>query len=99
MGKNNKLINSLAEIARRNREQNVMAASERDTPQIYSAIAIALWKTLDMPDSEKPDAINSIFVESQRIWEECIEKNCNIEELCEDVTGICIKGGHQDETR
>ena len=89
MGKNNKLINSLAEIARRNREQNVMAASERDTPQIYSAIAIALWKTLDMPDS----------VESQWIWEECIEKNRNIEELCEDVTGICIKGGHQDETR
>lgn len=93
MGKNNKLINSLTEIARRNRAQNVMAASERDTPQIYSALAIALWKKLDMPNDEKADAINDIFAESQRIWAECIEKNHDIEKLCEDFTGICIKGG------
>ena len=61
MAKNNKLINSLAEIARRNREQHVMDASDRDVPQIYSVMALALWRTLDLPDEEKTDAIKMIF--------------------------------------
>lgn len=98
MGKNNKLINSLAEIARRNRENNIMAASERDTPQIYAAIAIALWNTLDMPDEDKADAIETVFAESQAIWTECVEKDIDVEQLCEDKTGICIRGeGHETE--
>ena len=42
MAKNNKLINSLNEIARRNRSQNVATAADQMVPQIYAAIAIAL---------------------------------------------------------
>lgn len=35
MAKNNKLINSLNEIARRNRSQNVATAADQMVPQIY----------------------------------------------------------------
>lgn len=45
MAKNNKLINSLNEIARRNRSQNVATAADQMVPQIYAAIAIALHRT------------------------------------------------------
>lgn len=96
MAKNNKLINSLAEIARRNREQHVMDASNKDVPQIYSVVAVALWRTLDIPDEEeKVDAIKMIFAESQKIWIGCINKGMNIDEIikmCEDETGICVRG-------
>ena len=44
MAKNNKLINSLNEIARRNRSQNVATAADQMVPQIYAAIAIALHR-------------------------------------------------------
>lgn len=47
MAKNNKLINSLNEIARRNRSQNVATAADQMVPQIYAAIAIALHKPMD----------------------------------------------------
>ena len=92
MAKNDKLINSLREIAARNRAMNVMAASERDTPAIYAAIAIAIYRLLDMPDEEKAEAINSIFVESQMIWENAVEQNIDIQTLCEQETGIDIRG-------
>ena len=99
MAKNNKLINSLAEIARRNREQHVIEASDRDVPQIYSIMATALWRMLDLPDEEKTDAIKMIFAESQKIWIECIDKGMNIEaiiQMCEDETGICVRGEERE---
>lgn len=95
MAKNNKLINSLAEVARRNRQQHIIEASDRDVPQIYSVIAVALWRTLDLPDKEKVDAIRIIFSESQRIWVECVNKGMNVNdiiEMCEEETGICVRG-------
>ena len=95
MAKNNKLINSLAEIARRNREQHVIDASNKDVPQIYSVMALALWRTLDLPDEEKTDAIKMIFSESQNIWIGCVNKGMNINaiiKMCEDETGICVRG-------
>ena len=64
MGKNNKLINSLNEIARRNRSQNVATAADQMVPQIYTAIAIALHRTHGFGYKR----INDIFVESQHIW-------------------------------
>ena len=97
MPKNNKLINSLAEVARRNRAENVRTASERDTPQIYSALAIALWNTLGCHDDEKADAIYTVFTESQNIWEQCIREGKDIEKMCEELTGICVRGT-SDET-
>lgn len=98
MAKNNKLINSLAEVARRNRERNIAVASERDTLQIYSVLAIALWNMLDMKDDEKVDAIKDVFAESQEIWADCVNKGIDVEQLCEDKTGICIRGeGNETE--
>lgn len=94
MGKNNKLINSLAEVARRN---SVIEASKIDTPQIYSAVAIALWRLLDEPEETKADAIRMIFAESQKVWFESIGKGIDIEELCEKETGIDIQGKVEDE--
>ena len=95
MAKNNKLINSLAEVARRNREQHVIDASNKDVPQIYSVMALALWRTLDLPDEEKTDAIKMIFAESQKFWIGCINKGMDIDaiiKMCEDETGICVRG-------
>ena len=92
MAKNDKLINSLAQIAARNRAEHVRMASEKDTPQIYAAIAMALWELLGMPDEEKADAIEDIFAESQKIWEESIEKNIDMVEWCEEHTGINVMG-------
>ena len=95
MSKNNKLINSLAEVARRNREQHVIDASNKDVPQIYSVVAVALWRTLDLPNEEKEDAIRMIFAESQKIWIGCIEKGMDVNQImkmCEDETGFCVRG-------
>lgn len=95
MAKNNKLINSLAEVARRNREQHVIDASNKDVPQIYSVVAVALWRTLDLPNEEKADAIRMIFAESQKIWIGCIEKGMDVNQImkmCEDETGFCVRG-------
>lgn len=96
MAKNNKLINSLAEVARRNRDQNIKEASERDTLQIYSALAIALWNMLDLPVGEKADAIEQIFAESQEVWIDCVNKGKDIEQLCFEKTGISIRGNSDE---
>lgn len=61
MAKNNKLINSLNEIARRNRSQNVATAADQMVPQIYAAIAITLHRTYGFGYKR----INDVFVESQ----------------------------------
>lgn len=92
MAKNNKLINDLRLIAARNRELHVAQASERDTPQIYSALAIALYRLLDMPDSDKTETINTIFAESQAIWIDCVERGLDMTQLCIDETGIDVRG-------
>lgn len=87
MGKNNRLINSLNEIARRNRTRNIDKASSDMVPQMYAAMAIALHR------SEKfgYTRINRVFMESQKIWESF---NGNISEMvdkCEKETGIKIE--------
>ena len=93
MAKNHKLINSLAAVAARNREANVLAAAEKDTPQIYAAIAIALHRLLLLPEEDKAEAINTIFAESQTVWFECVEQGGNMIQRCLDETGIDINGG------
>ena len=97
MAKNNKLINSIKEIAARNREENIRVASEKDTVQIYAALAMALWNTLDMPDSEKADAIETVFEESQSIWMDCIEKGYDMDKKCLELTGIDVRNGVECE--
>lgn len=99
MAKNDKLINSLRLIAAKNREQHVIQASERDTPAIYAAIAIALHRLLLIEEENKIDAINTIFAESQEIWEECLENGIDMRQFCLEETGIDImgKGGKENE--
>ena len=62
-------------------------------PQAYAAVAMALWNTLDMPDAEKTDAIEVIFAESQRIWQECADNHMNIIQMCRELTGIDVVKG------
>lgn len=63
MGKNNLLINSINAIAKRKQYENVEKSSDQMVPQIYAAMALALYRTCGF-DYEQ---INSVFVESQHI--------------------------------
>lgn len=92
MGKNNRLINQLKEIAKRNREMNVEIASDEIVPQIYAAIAIALHRS----ERFGYERINRVFAESQRIWEEFEGHADEMVEMCEKETGITIQGGNHD---
>lgn len=89
MAKNNRLINQLNEIARRNRKMNVDIASDKMVPQIYAAVAIALHRTYGFGY----ERINKVFGESQRIWEEFSGDIEGMTKLCEEETGITIEGG------
>ena len=64
---------------------------DRDTTEIYAAIAIALYHLLDMPDKEKYDAIHSIFAESQEIWMQSVEEKRDMVQKCIEETGIDIR--------
>lgn len=86
MGKNNKLINSLNEIAQRNRAQNVGIAANQMVPQIYAAVALALHSTCGFGYKR----INDVFVESQHIWERFDGKGEDMIKQCEEVTGIIV---------
>ena len=86
MAKNNKLINSLNEIARRNRSQNVATAADQMVPQIYAAIAIALHRTHGFGYKR----INDIFVESQHIWEDYAGDGAGMVKKCEEETGVTV---------
>ena len=97
MAKNNKLINSLCKVAARNRAEHVRMASERDVPQIYAAIAVAIWEMMKMPDEEKADVIEAIFARSQEVWEECLEAGIGVIEKCLEQTGIDIVGRQSEE--
>lgn len=55
------------------------------TPSIYSAIAIALHR-----HGATFEEIESIFAESQAIWNECVHKDINMPEMCLEETGIDV---------
>lgn len=93
MGKNNRLINSINAIAKRKQEANVGKAADRMVPQIYAAMALALHRTCNFDY----DDINSVFLESQRIWEGFVGAGDEMIELCEKETGICVVGRNPNE--
>lgn len=99
MGKNNALINSLREIANRNRELRCMEASLKETPEIFSAITISLWRNIDEPEETKIDAIKGILADAQEIWSESYREGVSVVELCEKITGFNImnEGEEADE--
>lgn len=86
MGKNNKLINSLNEIARRKQDENIGKAADQMVPQIYAAMAMALHRTYGFGY----ERINHAFVESQKIWMDFNGKSDEMIKLCEKETGVTV---------
>ena len=60
-------------------------------PQVYAALAIALWHNLDGNEEEKEEAIEDIFADSQEIWQECVESGEDMLERCKGETGIDLR--------
>lgn len=90
MGKNNSFINYMGTLAKINRNDIRAEVSKSDTVQIYSAVAIALYNLLDGDHDEKVDSINQVFNESLKAWEEAIDKDKDIVDICKEVTGITM---------
>lgn len=86
MGKNNKLINSLNEIARRKQDENIGKAADQMVPQIYAAMAMALHRTYGFGY----ERINRAFIESQKIWMDFNGKSDEMIEICEKETGVTV---------
>lgn len=93
MGKNNRLINSINAIAKRKQDENVGRAADQMVPQIYAAMALALYRTCGFDY----DQINSVFLESQHIWEEFVGAGDEMMDLCEKETGITVIGRNPNE--
>ena len=78
MGKNNNLINKYKMLYKK---------IEQITPEVYAGIALALHRKCGWGYKR----INDLFVESQTIWDECINSDINISEMCEKETGIELR--------
>lgn len=55
------------------------------TPNIYSAIAIAMHR-----EGFSFEQIASVFAESQTIWRECVQNDVRMPEMCLKETGIDV---------
>lgn len=92
MGKNNRLIDNLATIARRNREMNIDAAIKRQTPIFCAAMCIALKHM--SPDIDT-DTLHDFLIEVQDV----IDAHPNdIFRTCKQETGIIIKVDEEERT-
>ena len=78
MGKNNYLINKYKMLYKK---------IEQITPEVYAGIALALHRKCGWGYKR----INDLFVESQTIWDECINSDINMMEMCEKETGIELR--------
>ena len=78
MGKNNNLINKYKMLYKK---------IEQITPEVYAGIALALHRKCGWGYKR----INDLFVESQTIWNECINSDINMVEMCEKETGIELR--------
>lgn len=92
MAKNNKLINSLKEIASRNRSNNIGVAEQNITPHIYAAIALILYER-----GWRHKRINDLFVETEHLWTEYSLRGeeMTMVQLCEEKTGILLLNPEQ----
>lgn len=93
MGKNNHLLNLINEIARKKQSENIMKSADQMVTQIYAAMALALHRTCNFDY----DDINSVFLESQHIWEDFVGAGDEMIEFCERETGICVVGRSLNE--
>ena len=78
MGKNNNLINKYKLLYKK---------IDQITPEVYAGIALALHRKCGWGYKR----INDLFVESQTIWNECIDSDINMVEMCEKETGIELR--------
>ncbi len=84
MAKNNALINTYKNLQRKTAET---------LPNLYAAMAIALWEGLAMPEADKVEAITDIFTRSQELWQDCVDNDVDLLKMCEELTGIDIMRG------
>lgn len=78
MGKNNKLINQYKYMYQKIQEI---------TPEVYAGIALALRRKHGWGYKR----INDLFQESQEIWQECVEYDMGIIQMCFNETGIDVQ--------
>ena len=78
MGKNNNLINKYKLLYKK---------IDQITPEVYAGIALALHRKCGWGYKR----INDLFVESQTIWNECVNSGINMVEMCEEETGIEVR--------
>lgn len=79
MAKNKQLLRMMALIDRKSKEI---------TPDVYAAIALALHRKYGWGYQR----ISALFKESHDIWEECIQTDLNMHQMCEEETGIEVVG-------
>lgn len=75
MAKNNQLIKMMALIERK---------SQEIIPEVYASVALALHRKYGWGYKR----INDLFSETQSIWEECVQSDLNMRQICEAETGI-----------
>ena len=78
MAKNNYLINKYKMLYKK---------INQITPEVYAGIALALHRKCGWGYKR----INDLFEESQVIWNECINSDINMMEMCEKETGIELR--------
>ena len=78
MAKNNDLIN---------RYKLMYQKIQQITPQVYAGIALALHRKYGWEYED----INDLFCESQDIWRECVDRDINMIQMCEEETGIDVQ--------
>ena len=78
MAKNNYLINKYKILYKK---------INQITPEVYAGIALALHRKCGWGYKR----INDLFEESQIIWNECINSDINMLEMCEKETGIELR--------
>lgn len=57
------------------------------TPSVYASIAIALHRKYGWGFKR----ISDLFAESQDVWNECIQADVSMIEMCERITGIDVR--------
>ena len=78
MGKNNLLIN---------RYKAMYTQILNITPEVYAGIALALHRKYKWGFKR----INDLFAESQQIWNECVNTDMNMAQMCFNETGIDVQ--------
>lgn len=77
MAKNNRLINQY---------KHMYQKIQQITPEVYAGIALALHREHGWGYKR----INDLFNASQDIWNECVQSELNMIQMCYEETGIDI---------